>query len=103
MTNIQEEFAALSKKREDLANRTMRINVTVEEARRRQSALQAQAKEKYGVSTIEELREKLAAMKRENAAAVTAFKEALALAEKKVVEAETIISNASAPTSGARA
>jgi hypothetical protein len=103
MTNIQEEFAALSKKREDLASRAMRINVTVDEAKRRQAALQAQAKEKYGVSTIEELREKLAIMKKENTEAIAAFRDALAVVEKKVVEAEAIIANASTPSAGARA
>jgi hypothetical protein len=104
MPNIQEDFTVLTKKREDLANRAMRVNVTIEEAKRRRDSLLAQAKEKYGVSSVEELRSKLAAMKQENGEAVAAFKAALDTTEKKLVEAEAIIANASAPAaSGARA
>jgi predicted Zn-dependent protease len=104
MPNIQEEFASLTKLRDEQSKRAMRINVTVEEAKRRHAGLLDQAKEKYGVKSVDELREKLAAMKKENAEAVVAFRSALEMTEKKLVEAEAIIANAVAPTpSGARA
>lgn len=104
MSIIQEEFTTLTKKRDDLSNRAMRVNVTIEEAKRRYAALLEQAKEKYGVSSVEELRHKLAAMKKENGDAVATFKAALETTEKKLIEAEAIIANAVAPAAnGARA
>lgn len=104
MPNIQEEFTVLTKRREDVANRVMRVNVTIEEAKRRHAALVEQAKEKYGVSSVEELRTKLAAMKKENADVIEAFRAALDVTEKKLIEAEAIIANATAPAAaGARA
>lgn len=104
MSNIQEEFTALTKKREDVANRVMRVNVTIEEAKRRHALIVEQAKEKYGVSSLDELRAKLASMKKENADVIEAFRAALDITEKKLVEAEAIIANTAAPaSSGARA
>lgn len=104
MTNIHEEFATMTKRREDLSNRKARIDFTIEEAKKRHASLCEQAREKYGVSTLDELRAKLVAMKQENSEAISAFKAALDVTEKKVVEAETIIAAASSGvSSGARA
>lgn len=103
MPNIQEEFTLLTKKRDDVANRVMRVNVTIEEAKRRQSLIVEQAKEKYGVSSVDELRAKLAAMKKENTDVIEAFRTALDVTEKKLVEAEAIIANTATPAAGARA
>ena len=104
MLNIQEEFTSLTKKREDLSSRAMRINLTIEEAKRRHAVLLEQAREKYGVASVAELREKLAMMKKENTDTVASYRAALDTAEKKIIEAEAIIANAVAPvTAGARA
>ncbi len=103
MANIQEKFTELTKKKDDLANRAMRVNVTIEEAKKRHLALLATAKEKYNVESVDELRNKLAIMHKENEETVANFQAALEVSERKIIEAEAVIANLSSPAAnGAR-
>ena len=95
-TKLSERVAKGVERRDAAKMKAVRIQAEVDLAQKSADAARVEAQTEYGVSTLQELREKAEAIYRKELADVELFENEVAKFEKAVLDAERILSEVNA-------